>query len=121
MTDDTAKIESLRKVAMLDYLLHIAGMLLSFGTVTLIAVVLNYFKRGDAAGTWVGSHMDYMIKYWWRWVFWMIGLGLLVGVLGVLTLGFGFLVLGWILAIPMIIFVIRMVIGLLKLNEGKPI
>jgi uncharacterized membrane protein len=121
MTDDPSKIDSLRKVALVDYLLHIFGMVFTFGTLTLIAIVLNYFKRSEARGTWVGTHVDYMIKYWWRWVFWMIGLGILITILGIVSLGLGFFVLGWILAVPSIIFVIRMVLGLLKLNNNQPV
>lgn len=121
MTDDPSKIESLRKVALIDYLLHIFGMVLTFGTLTLIAIVLNYFKRSEARGTWVGTHVDYMIKFWWRWVFWMIGLGIVITIIGVLSLGLGFFVLGWVLAVPSIIFVIRMVLGLLKLNNNQPV
>jgi uncharacterized membrane protein len=121
VNDLDPKIDSLRKVALIDYLLHIGGMVLTFGTLTLIAIVLNYFKRGEARGTWVGTHVEYMIKYWWRWVMWMIGLGLVIGLLGLITLGLGFFVLGWIFAVPSIIFVIRMVLGLLKLNAGQPV
>jgi uncharacterized membrane protein len=121
MTTDPDKIDSLRKVALVDYLLHIFGMVFTFGTLTLIAIVLNYFKRGEARGTWVGSHVEYMIKYWWRWVFWMIGLGIIITILGIVSLGLGFFVLGWLLAVPSIIFVIRMVLGLLKLNNDQPI
>lgn len=121
MIDTDSRTESLRKVATIDYLLHIGGMVFTFGTLTLIAIVLNYMKRGEARGTWVGSHIEYMIKYWWRWVFWMIGLGLAIGLIGILTLGIGFFVLGWVLAVPSIIFVIRMVMGLLKLNDGKAV
>jgi uncharacterized membrane protein len=121
MTNDPAKIDSLRKVALVDYLLHIFGMVLTFGTLTLIAIVLNYFKRGEARGTWVGTHVEYMIKYWWRWVFWMIGLGVIITILGIVSFGLGFIVLWWILTVPSIIFVIRMVLGLLKLNNNQPI
>ena len=51
----------------------------------------------------------------------MIGLGILITILGVLSLGLGFFVLGWLLAVPSIIFVIRMVLGLLKLNNNQPV
>jgi uncharacterized membrane protein len=102
-------------------LLHIFGMVFTFGTLTLIAIVLNYFKRSEARGTWVGTHVEYMIKYWWRWVVWTVGLGIIISILGILSLGLGFVALWWILTIPSIIFVIRMVLGLLKLNSSQPI
>lgn len=121
MTTDPTSIDSLRKVALVDYLLHIFGMVFTFGTLTLIAIVLNYFKRSEARGTWVGTHVEYMIKYWWRWVVWMVGLSIIITILGILSLGLGFIVLWWILTIPTIIFVIRMVLGLLKLNNNQPV
>jgi uncharacterized membrane protein len=121
MTTDPSQIDSLRKVALVDYLLHIFGMVFTFGTLTLIAIVLNYFKRSEARGTWVGTHVEYMIKYWWRWVVWMVGLSIIITILGILSLGLGFIVLWWILTIPTIIFVIRMVLGLLKLNNNQPV
>ena len=67
------------------------------------------------------SHMDYMIKYWWRWLFWMIGLGIILAIITVLSFGIGWILLGWVLVIPSIIFVIRMVLGLLKLNDKRAI
>ncbi len=121
MTTDPSSIDSLRKVALVDYLLHIFGMVFTFGTLTLIAIVLNYFKRSEARGTWVGTHVEYMIKYWWRWVVWMVALSIIITILGILSLGLGFIVLWWILTIPTIIFVIRMVLGLLKLNNNQPV
>ena len=118
---DSNRVEEIRKVAFVDYCLHIGGMIFTVGLLTLIAIVLNYMKRSDADGTYVRSHIDYMIKYWWRWLFWMIGLSILIFVIGILSLGIGFFLLGWVLVIPSIIFVIRMVLGLLKLNAGRPI
>jgi len=56
-----------------------------FGVVGIIAVIVCYVKRDDAAGTWVSSHFTWLIRtFWWS---------LLWSVLGWLTL----LTLGWIL------------------------
>ena len=121
MIIDNDRTESIRKVALFDYLLHIGGMIFTLGTLTFVALVLNYMKRSDADGTYVRSHMDYMIKYWWRWLFWMIGLGIILAIITVLSFGIGWILLGWVLVIPSIIFVIRMVLGLLKLNDKRAI
>lgn len=118
---DSERVESIRRVAFIDYCLHIGGMIFTVGLLTIIAIVLNYMKRSDADGTYVRSHIDYMIKYWWRWVFWMIGLGIVISIIGLLSLGIGFVLFWWVLAVPSVIFVIRMVLGLLKLNAGRPI
>lgn len=121
MIIDNDRTESIRKVALFDYLLHIGGMVFTLGTLTFVALVLNYMKRSDADGTYVRSHMDYMIKYWWRWLFWMIGLLVFLGISTLLTLGIALVLLSWVLVIPSIIFVIRMVLGLLKLNDKRAI
>ena len=56
-----------------------------FGVLGIIAVIVCYVKRDDAAGTWVASHFTWLIRtFWWS---------LLWSVLGWLTL----LTLGWIL------------------------
>ncbi len=113
-------LQTIRKVVQFDYLLHIAGTVFSAGLLTIIAVVLNYLKRGDAEGTVYESHMNYMIRYWWRFVFWMVALFAIYFVLGLITLTIGFYLFGWVLVIPAIIFVYRMVMGLLAANDEKP-
>lgn len=56
-----------------------------FGLLGIVAVIVCYVKRDDAAGTWVSSHFTWLIRtFWWS---------LLWSVLGWLTL----LTLGWIL------------------------
>jgi uncharacterized membrane protein len=117
MSSDT---DSLRKVVQFDYLLHIAGMIFSFGILTLVAIVLNYLKRDSAAGTVYESHMNYMIRYWWRWVLWMLVVTVIYFLLGLITLSIGFFIFAWLFVVPSIIFVYRMVMGLLAANDGRP-
>ena len=113
-------LDSLRKTVQFDYLLHIVGMVFTVGLLTLIAVVLNYLKRGDAAGTVYEAHMNYMIRYWWRWVIWSVVAMAVYFLLGLITLTIGFAIFGWILVIPGIVFVYRMVMGLLSANDANP-
>jgi uncharacterized membrane protein len=117
---DATSTESIKKWATIHYLLHIAGIILSGGMLTLIALVLNYVKRDDANGTFVRSHMDYMISSWWKMILWTVILGAIMTVLTILTLGLG-VFLWFIVAIPAIIFAIRMVLGLMKLSDNRPI
>jgi uncharacterized membrane protein len=111
----------IKKWAMVHYMLHIAGVIFTLGLVTLLAVVLNYFKRDDATGTFVRSHMDYMINSWWKFAIWFVIAWVIYFVLGVLTLSLGFWLLAWIPAIPALIFVVRMIMGLMKLSNDRPI
>jgi len=63
---------------------------------SIIAVILNYVKRGDARGTWVESHYRWQIRTFWfallwfviGWVFIFTIVGAIVGVpvLAALTL-----------------------------------
>jgi uncharacterized membrane protein len=110
-TIDSGREESLRKVALMDYLLHIAGMLFSFATLSVVAVIINYIKRDDADGTIYRSHMNWQIRTFWWWLFWTA----LLVVFGVITLG-----LAWpLIVVPAIWFVYRMIKGLLRLNDRR--
>ncbi len=43
-----------------------------FGMPSLIAVLLNYLKRGDVAGTWLESHFSWQIRTFWFTFLWLI-------------------------------------------------
>ncbi|MEI2609474.1 MAG: hypothetical protein V9G20_12675 [Candidatus Promineifilaceae bacterium] len=60
----------------------------------IVGVIIAYVKRGEARGTWVASHFDWLIAtFWWSllWdlialvigilTFWILGLGILLGIL----------------------------------------
>lgn len=49
-----------------------------FGLPSLIAVVLNYLKRGDVAGTWLESHFRWQIRTFWFTLLWLLVYGLLI-------------------------------------------
>jgi uncharacterized membrane protein len=62
-----------------------------FGWPSIIAVIINYVKRGDARGTWLESHFAWQISTFWQAVGW----SLLIGAIGlplVLVLGLGLIV-----------------------------
>ncbi len=61
------------------------------GWPSIIAVIINYVKRGDARGTWLESHFSWQIRTFWQAVGW----SLLIGAIGlplVLVLGLGLIV-----------------------------
>ena len=82
------------------YALHAVGLAIgAFGTATvlgsflfgwpsIIAVILNYVKRGDARGTWLESHFTWQIRTFWYAVVWAIVLAVVNGVLMFLVIGF---------------------------------
>ncbi len=86
------------------------------GWPSIIAVILNYVKRGDARGTWVDSHFRWQIRTFWYGLLWIsICLAFVV-----LTLGIGIIV-AW---LPMLLvgvwFIYRVIRGWMALNDGRP-
>lgn len=49
-----------------------------FGLPSLIAVCLNYLKRGEVAGTWLESHFRWQIRTFWFTALWLVVYGLLI-------------------------------------------
>lgn len=103
------QIASLRQLTLILYILYASCWILG-GLPAIVAIVINYIKREDAAGTLYESHFAWQIRsFWW---------GLAWAVVGAITaiIGIGFLILG-----ALVIWLIyRMVKGLLFWNDHKP-
>jgi uncharacterized membrane protein len=91
------------------YGLYAASLIV--GVTYFVAVVINYVKRDDVAGTWLDSHFTWQIRTFWY--------SLLYGALC--------LVFIWTIVVPIVLgifagiwFIYRIVKGWLRLNEGKP-
>ena len=70
-----------------------------FGWPSIIAVIINYVKRGDARGTWLESHFEWQIRTFWYAAAWavlvfLIGLPLTLVIIGFGVWALGFFVLG---------------------------
>jgi len=69
--------QSLVTLTHITYLLHAVGLAIGafgastvvgtflFGWPSIIAVIINYVKRGDARGTWLESHFTWQINTFW--------------------------------------------------------
>ena len=80
------------------------------GVTFFVAIVLNYIKREDVAGTFMESHFRWQIRTFWYSLLW--------GVIGALTF---ILIIGiFILIADLIWYIYRIAKGWLRLNEGKP-
>lgn len=89
------------------YALQAASLI--FGITFLVAVIINYIKRGDVRNSWLDSHFSWQIKTFWYSLLWTI-----VGVvLTYVLVGFAILVLAYIWVIY------RIVKGWLYLKDGK--
>jgi uncharacterized membrane protein len=115
MTDDPnfnttdEAIKSAKTLTLVTYLLYAASFLV--GLTGIVAIILNYVQRDRVRGTWLESHFDWQIRTFW------IGLGLAVAGF-VLT----FVLVGFVVMLAAAVWVIyRLVVGLLALNDGKPI
>jgi uncharacterized membrane protein len=110
------RLEALRKVCLFDYLLHIAGLLLSAGLFSVVALIVNYIKRDSARGTIYESHMSWMIRTFWWALFWVIVIAIPAALLAVVTFG----LLSFLFVLPGVWFLYRMIKGILRLNDGLP-
>ena len=132
MTDATVVREpdsSLVTTLHITYALHAVGLAIGafgaatvvgsflFGWPSIVAVIINYVKRGDARGTWLESHFTWQIRTFWFAVLWAIVLACVNFVLMFLLIGF----LTW----PMSFFVLgvwavyRIAKGWMRLNERR--
>jgi uncharacterized membrane protein len=113
------------------YALHAAsaliGMLTSafiataflFGIPSIIAVAMNYLRRGDARGTWLESHFSWQLRTFWFALLWVVvvfllSLPLFLVLVGFLTFPVGIFIVGvWV--------IYRVARGWLKLKDGQPV
>ena len=86
------------------------------GWPSIIAVILNYVKRGEARGTWLESHFRWQIRTFWFGLLW-ISLCIMF-VIG--TLGIGILIAWLPIALVGFWFVYRIIRGWMSLSERRP-
>src|SRR5512145_666020 len=87
MTDATVVRDpdpSLVTTTHITYALHALGLAIGafgsatvvgaflFGWPSIIAVIINYVKRGDARGTWLESHFTWQIRTFWFAMLWAL-------------------------------------------------
>jgi uncharacterized membrane protein len=134
MTATTATREldtSLVTVTHVTYALHALGLAIGalgaasvvgsfvFGWPSIIAVIINYVKRGEARGTWLESHFTWQIRTFWLAFLWaavvfFFGLPLTLVIVGFAVWIVGFFLLGvWA--------IYRIARGWMALNAGRQI
>lgn len=131
MNDVRSSEASLISVLQLTYALHAIGLAIGafgaasvvgsfiFGWPSIIAVIINYVKRGDARGTWLDSHFSWQIRTFWFAMLWsllvfLIGLPLTLVIVGFGVWAVGFFILG-------IWAIYRIVVGWSRLSSRRPI
>ncbi len=104
---DSKELQSAKTVTMVVYGLYALSLLI--GISCIVAIVINYIKKEDVAGTWLESHFRWQIRTFWFSVLW--------GVLGAITV---FILIGWVIwSVAAIWYIYRIVKGWLRLSEGK--
>ena len=84
------------------------------GWPSILAVIVNYVKRGDARGTWLDSHFGWQIRTFWYALVWVVLAGLLI--LTVVGIPFA-----WVLLVAAGIWVLyRIIRGWIALAEARP-
>lgn len=89
-----------------------------FGLPSILAVILNYVKRGDVRGTFLESHFRWQIRTFWFALLWVVvafllSLPLMLVLIGFLTLWLAVVVVGlWVLY--------RVIRGWLRLASRQP-
>ena len=119
-------LPSVVSVAYLVYALHALAIIIGIvGAATvigsfvgsapsLLAVILNYVKRGDARGTWAASHYRWQIRTFWFALFWAV-----VGWVLIFTL------IGVVVGVPILIaltlwLIYRIWRGWMRLRDRRP-
>ena len=134
MTDATVVREpdpSLITITHVTYGLHALGLAIGafgastvvgafiFGWPSIIAVIINYVKRGDARGTWLESHFTWQIRTFWFSMLWACIIFVTGALLAIVLIGFaiwfvGLFALGcWAIC--------RIASGWLRLNDSRAI
>jgi uncharacterized membrane protein len=104
----SSDLKPLRDITLLVYVLQACGFFCG-GVTCIVAVIINYVKRPDTAGTWLASHFRWQIRTFWFSLLW--------AVIGALLL---LVIVGWVVLVADGIWVIyRIVKGWLYLNDGK--
>jgi uncharacterized membrane protein len=99
---------SAKSLTTLIYVLYAVSFLV--GITAIAAIVMNYLKKDDVAGTFLESHFRWQIRTFWFGLLWtVVGAALMV------------VLVGWVvLVVAGVWMVYRIVKGMLRLNDNKP-
>ena len=85
----------------------------------IIAVIIAYVKRDEARGTWLESHVNWLIgTFWWSTLWAVIGWAVLI-LLAIVVIGFALGPLIWGVAAIWVIY--RVIRGILYFKDQRPL
>ncbi len=89
------------------------------GLIGIAGVIVCYFNRSDAVGTWVGSHFTWLIRTFWWSLLWAIAGWLVLLTLGLIIIGIPIAVAIWFVAGIWVIY--RVIRGYLLFKDSRAI
>ena len=102
----TTSDSSLQRIVHIVYALHALGLAIGalgaasvvgsflFGWPSIIAVIINYWYRSQARGSWLESHFNWQIRTFWFALLWAVVVALVSLPLTLVVVGIGTWVLG---------------------------
>lgn len=90
-----------------------------FGLVGIAAIIVAYVKRDDAAGTWVASHLRWLIRTFWWSLLWAVIGGLILITLGLILIGIPIAFAVWIVDTLWVFY--RLIRGFLLFQQNRPV
>ena len=88
------------------------------GIVGIVALILAYVKRSEAAGTWLASHYRWLIRTFWFSLLWGVIGGIVLVTLGLILIGIPIAIAIWIVTTIWVIY--RLLRGYVLFNDSKP-
>ena len=90
-----------------------------FGWPSIIAVIMNYVKRGDVRGTWLDSHFGWQLRTFWWAALWVMVISVVSFILAFVLIGFILWPIG--IALVGLWILYRVVRGWLALKDGRAV
>lgn len=112
----TSLVYGLHAVSALSGLLSPAMVVTAFltGWPSIIAVIINYMRRGDVRGTWLDTHFRWQIRTFWFALLWVC----VALLLAVTLIGIPFaLILAWATGLWVLYRIVR---GIMRLMDARP-
>jgi uncharacterized membrane protein len=89
------------------------------GLVGIAGLIVAYVKRDDARGTWVASHLRWLIRTFWFSLLWAVIGWIVLITLGLILIGIPIAIVIWGAASIWVLY--RVIRGYLLFNDNKPV
>lgn len=89
------------------------------GLIGIAGLIVAYVKRDDARGTWVESHLRWLIRTFWFSFLWAVVGWIVLIVLGIILIGIPIALLIWAAAAIWVMY--RVIRGYLLFKDSRPI